>query len=58
MKKNTSRTSLLIGCGFRELVEDVEVSFVLDLTDHAALLEQVVRDLGTYWLALRVEHNL
>ena len=42
-------TPLLARCGFRELVEYVEIALVLDLSNHASLLEQVIGDLGTDW---------
>ncbi len=51
-------TPLLGRCSFRELIKDVEVTFVLNLANHARLLQQVISDLSTNWLRMFIEHDL
>jgi hypothetical protein len=43
---------------FRELIKDVEITFVLNLTNHARLLQQVIGDLSANWLRMFIEHDL
>ena len=52
------RTTLIIRCGLCELVEDMEITFVLNLTNHTTLFQKIVGDLSPYRLALGVKHNL
>jgi hypothetical protein len=51
-------TPLLGRRSFRELIKDVEITFVLDLTNHAPLLQQVIGDLSANWLRVIIEHDL
>ena len=51
-------TSLCVRRRLCELVEYVEVTLILHLTYHAALLEQIVRDLRSNGLSVVVEHDL
>jgi hypothetical protein len=51
-------TPLLGRCSFRELIKDVEITFVLNLANHARLLQQVIGDLGAYWFRMFIEHDL
>ena len=43
---------------FGELVKNVEIPLVRDLPYHSRLLQQVIVDIRSYWLALRIELNL
>ena len=52
-----ARTALFWSGCLRKLVEDMEVSFALHLSDDATLLQQVVRDLGADRLAVVIEHD-
>lgn len=56
--KPTPLTSLLVCSTLGELVEYMEIAFVLDLTDDTALFQKIVRDLGTNGFTIRVEHDL
>jgi hypothetical protein len=48
-------TSVLRRCGFSELVENMEVALIGDLSDHSRLFEEVVVDVRSHGLSLRVE---
>lgn len=58
MKVEKYPTPLLGRCGFRELIKNVEISFVLNLTNHASLLQQIIGDLGANWLCMFIKHDL
>ena len=51
-------TSLLRRCRLRELVEDVEISLVINLPNYTALLQEVVRDLCANGFTVVIEHDL
>ena len=51
-------TPLLGRCGFSELIENVEITFVLNLTNHASLLKQIIGDLCANWLCVIIKHDL
>lgn len=52
-----SLTSLRVRSRLRELVEYVEISLILNLTNHTTFLQEVIRDLGTNGLSMIIEHN-
>jgi hypothetical protein len=51
-------TSLFVRGALCELIEYVEVAFVLDLAHDPSLLQEIICDLSTNRFAVSVEHNL
>ena len=58
MKEWRYRTPLFGGCSFRELIKYVEVTFILNLPNHASLLQQVIGYLSANRLCTVIEHDL
>jgi hypothetical protein len=44
------------GC-FRELIKNVEVAFILDLSDNPALFQEIIGDLGSNGFPTFVKHD-
>jgi hypothetical protein len=55
---DAGQTSLLFRSSLRELVEDVKVSFVVNLANYPTLLQEIIRNLSADWLSFLVEHDL
>lgn len=51
-------TPLFIRCTLRELIEYMEITFILNLTNYTTFLKKVVRDLSAHRFALSIKHNL
>lgn len=51
-------TSLFARGAFRELIEDMEVALLLNLSHNSPLLEQIICYLCPNWFSMIVEHNL
>lgn len=51
-------TSLLSGGPFRELIKYMKVAFVFNLAHYTSFLEEVIGDLSTDGLTVRIEHDL
>lgn len=52
-----AHTSLLSARSLCELIEDMKISFILDLPDDPALFQQIVRDLGTDGFTMCIKHD-
>jgi len=51
------RTSMVIRGRFRELIKNVEVAFILDLSHDPTLFQEIVGDLGSNGFSAFVKHN-
>ena len=55
---NRLHTSLLRTGGLRKLKKNMEIAFIVDLSNYSALFQKIIGNLSTYGLSTLVKHNL